>query len=127
MVQSWDFAIQPIPFQVGGTLRVDDPTYIQRRADDELYAGLSRGELCYVLTSRQIGKSSLMLQTKHRLSQSGWRCVALDLTSIGTEDITPTSGTRAFAPSSGWALNWENTKSFKPGGRASQGMPLSII
>jgi hypothetical protein len=31
-----------------------------------------------------------MLQTKHRLSQAGWRCGALDLTSIGTEDITPT-------------------------------------
>lgn len=89
MLQNWDIDIQTVPFQVGGTLRVDDPTYIQRRADDELYAGLSRGELCYLLTSRQMGKSSLMLQTKHRLSQAGWKCLALDLTSIGTEDITP--------------------------------------
>ena len=89
MLQNWDIDIQTVPFQVGGTLRVDDPTYIQRRADDELYAGLLRGELCYLLTSRQMGKSSLMLQTKHRLSQAGWKCLALDLTSIGTEDITP--------------------------------------
>lgn len=89
MLQNWEINIQPVPFQVGGTLRVDDPTYIRRRADDELSEGLQRGELCYVLTSRQMGKSSLMLQTKRYLSQAGWRCVALDLTSIGTEDITP--------------------------------------
>lgn len=89
MLQNWEINIQPVPFQVGGTLRVDDPTYIRRRADDELSEGLQRGELCYVLTSRQMGKSSLMLQTKRYLSQVGWRCVALDLTSIGTEGITP--------------------------------------
>ncbi len=76
-----------VPFQVGGTLRVDDPTYIQRRTDNELYDSLSQGKLCYVLTSRQMGKSSLMLQMKHRLSQAGWKCLALDLTSIGTEEI----------------------------------------
>ncbi len=78
------------PFQVGGTLRVDDPTYIQRRADDDLYEGLLRSDLCYVLTSRQMGKSSLLVRAKHRLTQVGCRCLALDLTSVGTENITPT-------------------------------------
>lgn len=89
MVQSLAAVVQKIPFQVGGTLRADDPTYIQRRVDTELCAGLRRGDLCYVLTARQMGKSSLMVQTKHRFSQLGWRCLALDLTSLGTADITP--------------------------------------
>ncbi|NJL44978.1 MAG: hypothetical protein HC922_02970 [Leptolyngbyaceae cyanobacterium SM2_3_12] len=82
-------APRKVPFQVGGTLRVDDPTYIRRRADDELYQGLRQGDLCYVLTARQMGKSSLMVRAKHRLSLVGYRCVALDLTSVGTEEITP--------------------------------------
>ncbi|MEB3313971.1 MAG: AAA-like domain-containing protein [Cyanobacteriota bacterium] len=78
-----------LPFQVGGTLRVDHPTYIQRQADKTLYEGLCQGDLCYVLTARQMGKSSLMVQVKHRLSQLGWRCLALDLTGLGSENITP--------------------------------------
>ncbi|HIK46056.1 MAG TPA: AAA-like domain-containing protein, partial [Leptolyngbyaceae cyanobacterium M65_K2018_010] len=76
------------PFQVGGTLRVDDATYIQRQADEDLFQCLRRGDLCYGFNSRQMGKSSLMVRVKYRLSQAGCRCMALDLTSIGTEDIT---------------------------------------
>ncbi len=89
-MQTLDKDFQRRPFQVGGTLKVDDPTYIQRRADGDLYEGLRRGDLCYVLTSRQMGKSSLLVRAKHRLAQAGSYCLALDLTSVGTEDITPT-------------------------------------
>src|SRR2546428_1748356 len=47
-------------YHTGGTLRPDAPSYVERHADQELSEGLLRGEFCYVLTSRQRGKSSLM-------------------------------------------------------------------
>src|SRR6266705_3087723 len=72
------------PFYVsGGTLRHDTPSYVERKADTDLYEGLKRGEFCYVLTSRQMGKSSLMGRTAARLKAEGTAVVVLDLTAIG--------------------------------------------
>ena len=70
-------------FVVGGALQQSAPCYVARRADQDLYDGLSRGEFCYVLTPRQMGKSSLMVQTAFRLRDAGVTIVALDLTAIG--------------------------------------------
>jgi hypothetical protein len=39
-------------YVTGGTLQHDAPSYVERKADTDLYEGLTRGELCYVLTSR---------------------------------------------------------------------------
>lgn len=50
-------------FISGGTLRADAPGY--------------------VLTSRQMGKSSLMARTAQKLREQGVRVVVLDLTAIG--------------------------------------------
>jgi WD40 repeat protein len=70
-------------YQTGGTLRHDAPSYVERRADTDLYEGLSRGEFCYVLTARQMGKSSLMVHTATRLRLEGTAVASLDLTGIG--------------------------------------------
>lgn len=70
-------------YVTGGTLHRDAPSYIQRVADDELYHNLDEGRFCYVLTSRQMGKSSLMVRTAVRLRQEGTNVAVLDLTSIG--------------------------------------------
>ena len=73
-------------YQVGGSLEYEHPTYVKRQADSELYASLIAGEFCYVLNSRQMGKSSLQVQTMKRLREkAGFKCIAIDLTDIGSE------------------------------------------
>lgn len=66
-------------FVAGGTLPIDVSSYVQRQADLDLFDALQAGEYCYVLDTRQVGKSSLIVRVAHRLSEHGCRVAMLDL------------------------------------------------
>ena len=76
-------------YQVGGSLDSDAPSYVTREADSALYQALKAGQFCYVLNSRQMGKSSLRVRTMQRLQAEGTVCVLIDLTEMGKQDMTP--------------------------------------
>jgi len=68
-----------------GTLPPDAPSYIEREADTSLKDSLRKGEYCYVLVSRQMGKSSLMVRTIRLLQEEGIASVIIDLNAIGID------------------------------------------
>ncbi|CAD5912538.1 putative WD repeat-containing protein sll0163 [Planktothrix agardhii] len=71
-------------YSIGGSLDYQNPTYVKRKADDELYNALKNGEFCYVLNSRQMGKSSLRVKMAKKLKQEGFKCVSVDMTKISS-------------------------------------------
>ncbi|HEY2951702.1 MAG TPA: AAA-like domain-containing protein [Verrucomicrobiae bacterium] len=94
-------------YVTGGTLRHDAPSYVERQADRDLLEGLLKGEFCYVLTSRQMGKSSLMVRTANKLREQGVSVVVLDLTAIG-QNLTPEQWYDGLLVRMGRQLNLED-------------------
>jgi hypothetical protein len=78
---------QPRPdfYTAGGTLKATAPSYIERAADMQLLEAIRQRHFCYILTPRQLGKSSLMVRTAHQLKKDGVHSAIIDLTGIGTD------------------------------------------
>ena len=70
-------------FVAGGAVQAGGGLYLQRDADRELLRHCLAGDFTYILTSRQMGKSSLMYRAAERLADGGARPVIIDLTELG--------------------------------------------
>jgi WD40 repeat protein len=106
----------------GGTVPLESPSYVERSADAALFEALSAGRFCYVLTSRQMGKSSLCVRTMARLQASGARPAFIDLTKIGGRNVTPDQWYAGLTVEVGRALglrnemlrNWQEERDLSP-------------
>ena len=76
-------------YVTGGTMSPDAESYVERPADEELFRAVERGEYCYVLTTRQMGKSSLMARTAQRLAADGVRSAQITLETIRESGAAP--------------------------------------
>ncbi|HYW18373.1 MAG TPA: AAA-like domain-containing protein [Nodularia sp. (in: cyanobacteria)] len=83
------FLSQPDPdyYVVGGTLKASARCYIPRIADEELLESLKKGDYCYILTTRQMGKSSLVIRSAANLKNFNICSAYIDLSAIG-KDVT---------------------------------------
>ena len=75
-------------YHINGTVPSDSPTYVVRAADRLLYYYLLNSEFCYILNARQMGKSSLRVKMTNQLKSQGYTCALVDISSLGTEEIT---------------------------------------
>ncbi|MEL7494727.1 MAG: AAA-like domain-containing protein, partial [Cyanobacteria bacterium J06554_11] len=72
-------------YTVGGTVQAGNGIYIPRKADRQLLQLCQERTFSYVLSPRQLGKSSLMVQTAESLRQEGVRTAIIDLQPIGVQ------------------------------------------
>ena len=70
-------------YTTGGTIRTDGAIYIKRTADDELIDLCQRLEFVFVLSARQSGKSSLMVQTAEHLKDYTIQSIIIDFSALG--------------------------------------------
>ena len=70
----------------GGTILPNSKTYVNRQADEQLYHSLQAGHFCYILTSRQMGKSSLLAKTQQRLQTEGIICAFIDFSILEVQE-----------------------------------------
>lgn len=76
-------------YKVGGALPQDMPSYVKRQTDDTLFVALQTREFCYVLNSRQMGKTSLMVRTLTRLKAEGWAGIIIDFSAKDSQADQP--------------------------------------
>lgn len=92
-------------FIAGGTMGADAGSYVERSADRELLSNLLAGKFCYVLTPRQMGKSSLCVRTMRRIGEGGVATAFVDLTRIGGRNVTADQWYVGIALEIGRSLN----------------------
>jgi len=76
---------EAFPFIAGGAVQAGGGVYLERDADRDLLQHCRAGDFTYVLTSRQMGKSSLMYRAAERLADGDARPIIIDLTELGAQ------------------------------------------
>lgn len=78
---------EALQYTVGGTVGVN-ALYVPRHADLELEQNCRAGDYAFILSSRQVGKSSLMVRTAQKLREEGFQCATFSLELLGKETTT---------------------------------------
>ena len=78
-------ASQPRELKVGGPVDSTEQLYISRDADQELLDLLKAGEFVNVVTSRQMGKTSLVYRAMVQLAPQGYQFAYYDLSKLRSE------------------------------------------
>ena len=76
---------EALQFVAGGAVQAGGGVYLERDADRDLLRHCRAGDFTYVLTSRQMGKSSLMYRAAERLAEGDARPIIIDLTELGAQ------------------------------------------
>jgi hypothetical protein len=90
---SVDPKTEALRLQAGGTLNPRRHVYIERLEDTEALRLLIAGEYINVLSSRQMGKSSLMVRIVRELTARGIRVATVDLAATWALPQMPTAFT----------------------------------
>lgn len=82
--------MRDLKLQVGGTINPRRHVYIQRKEiEKELLQSLLEAEPCNILSSRQVGKSSLIVRTAQHLHSQGIRVAQVDIAGeLGSVTLT---------------------------------------
>ncbi len=78
-------AAPKVRFTTGGTVQAGGGVYLKRSSDEELLQACQAGVFTYVLTSRQMGKSSLMTHAAEQLRSLQIQPLIIDLQAIGIQ------------------------------------------
>ena len=78
-------APQSLELQVGGAVDSTEQPYVLREADQELLELLKAGEFVNIVTSRQMGKTSLVYRAEAQLMPQGFSFAYYDLSKLHSE------------------------------------------
>jgi AAA-like domain len=78
----------PCAYHTVGPLSANDPTYVERPADQMLFNQLRAGKFCYIFNPPQTGKSSLRERTTALLEVEEIACVTILPILVVAEDFT---------------------------------------
>lgn len=74
-------------FYTGGTVALNSQSYVERAADQYLLRSILDGQFCYILTARQMGKSSLAVRAQAKLKERKYKTAFIDITKIGSRGL----------------------------------------